>query len=187
MPAQPAQNNSSPLICLQRDNGPLAMMNILIIDDDAANVALLEAILQDAGYQCVKSITDSRLALDACENFQPDLVLLDLMMPHVDGFTILESLRFEAGAILLPIVILTADTNMESRLRAMRAGATDFLLKPLDHAEVLLRVANILESRRLQRVVDKERSACQSARAQADKFRSALWELENARSACFVL
>jgi CheY-like chemotaxis protein len=102
-----------------------AKMKILVVDDEPANVALLEAMLLDGGYTRVKSITDSRLAMDACLSFDPDLVLLDLMMPHVDGFAILESIRDAAPEIFLPVIVLTADANEATKLRALRAGATD--------------------------------------------------------------
>ncbi len=72
-------------------------MKIVAIDDEPANVALLEAMLEEGGYTRVKTVTDSRLAMETCISFEPDLVLLDLMMPHVDGFEILESLRAAAG------------------------------------------------------------------------------------------
>src|SRR5438046_2922072 len=125
-----------------------AKMRIVVIDDEPANVALLEAMLAEGGYTRVKAVTDSRLAMETCVSFEPDLVLLDLMMPHVDGFTVLESLRAAAGESFLPIIVLTADANATNKLRAFRAGATDFLLKPFDQLEVLLRMSNLLETRR---------------------------------------
>src|ERR1700730_8940234 len=106
----------------------LANMKVLVIDDEPVNVALLEGILAHSSLPRVTSITDSRLALDTHRTFQPDLILLDLMMPHVDGFAVLEMLRADRGEILLPIIVLTADVNEETKLRALRAGATDFLL-----------------------------------------------------------
>src|SRR4051812_21589949 len=81
-----------------------AKMRVLIIDDEPANVALLEGILGDSGYNRVQSITDSRNAINTCATFQPDLILLDLMMPHVDGLTILEGLRSQPGDIFLPVL-----------------------------------------------------------------------------------
>jgi signal transduction histidine kinase/FixJ family two-component response regulator len=126
-------------------------MRTLIIDDDRACVTLLEELLSDSGYERVKSITDSRLALDTCKAFQPDLILLDLLMPHVDGFTILESIRADKSETYLPIIVLTADVNDETKLRALHTGATDFLLKPFDQTEVLLRIRNQLETVRTDR------------------------------------
>ena len=140
-----------------------ARMRILVIDDEPANVALLEEILSEAGYTRVQAITDSRTALETCSSFEPDLVLLDLMMPHVDGFTILDSLRSTPTELFLPIVVLTADANEQTKRRALRAGATDFLLKPFDHLEVVLRIGNLLETRRLHRQLDNQRAAFEEA------------------------
>ena len=134
--------------------GELATMKILVIDDEPANVALLEELLAEAGYTRVEGITDSRIALENCRSFEPDLVLLDLMMPHVDGFAILEALRSTPAGLFLPVVVLTADVNEETKRRVLDAGASDFLLKPIDHHEVLLRIADQLETRRLHRPFD---------------------------------
>jgi len=138
-------------------------MKILIVDDEPANVALLEDMVTSSGYTRVKSVIDSRLAVETCETFAPDLILLDLMMPHVDGFTILESVRAAVGDTFLPVIVLTADANEGTKLRALRAGATDFLLKPFDEIEVLLRMANLLETRRLYLQLDTQRAAYEDA------------------------
>ena len=138
-------------------------MKILVVDDEPANVALLEDLLAEAGYTRVQSITDSRTALETCEAFSPDLILLDLMMPHVDGFTILDALRSTPAELFLPIVVLTADVNENTKRRALKAGATDFLLKPFDHLEVLLRIGNLLEMRRLHQQLDMQRAAYEEA------------------------
>jgi putative two-component system response regulator len=138
-------------------------MKILIIDDEPLNIALLEDMLSEAGYKQIRSITDSRLALETCYSFAPDLVLLDLMMPHVDGFSILHSLRSAGLEVFLPVIVLTADANEKAKRAALGAGATDFLLKPLDHMEVLLRIANLLEMRRLHIQLDTQRAALEDA------------------------
>jgi putative two-component system response regulator len=140
-----------------------AKMKLLVIDDEPGNVALLEDMLAEAGFTQVKSVSDSRLAIEACDTFGPDLVLLDLSMPHVDGFTILQSLRSDGAEMYLPVIVLTADANDEVKRRALRAGATDFLLKPFDHLEVLLRIANLLEIRRLHLQLDMQRAAYEDA------------------------
>ena len=141
----------------------LRRMKILIVDDEPANVALLEEILVENEYTRFESVTDSQIALDVCNKFQPDLVLLDLMMPPPDGFAILESLRADAGDVFLPIVVLTADTNEETKRRALQAGATDFLLKPFDHVEVALRIHNLLNSRHAHLLLDNQRAALEEA------------------------
>ena len=157
-------------------------MKILVIDDEPSNVALLEDILSEAGYKQVRCITDSRLALDTCYTFAPDLILLDLMMPHVDGFAILHSLRSAGDDIFLPVIVLTADANEETKRAALSAGATDFLLKPLDYLEVLLRIANLLEMRRLHVQLDTQRAALEDAlRERSLELREAHLHLESAR------
>ena len=158
---------AAPVLSLARfcrgDGMQLTKMKILVVDDDSANVALLEALLCEGGFTGTKSITNSRLVLDACREFDPDLVLLDLMMPPPDGFKILETLRTENRGMLLPVIVLTADANEETKIRALLAGATDFLLKPFDHLEVLLRVANSLETRYLHCQLEMERAALEDA------------------------
>ena len=157
----------------------LQRMKILIVDDELVNVALLEEILVENEFTRFESVTDSKKALDVCKNFQPDLVLLDLMMPPPDGFTILERLRAETHETFLPIVILTADTTEESKRRALEAGATDFLLKPFDHVEVALRIRNLLNSRRVHLLLDNQRAALEDAvRESTAELRERIAELE---------
>ena len=154
-------------------------MKIVVIDDEPANVALLEMMLADGGYTRVKGVTDSRLAMETCVAFEADLVLLDLMMPHVDGFTVLESLRAAAAESFLPIIVLTADANENTKLRALRAGATDFLLKPFDQLEVLLRINNLLETRRLHLQLDMQVAAYADAvRERTSELREAQTQLQ---------
>ena len=156
-------------------------MKIVAIDDEPANVALLEAMLAEGGYTRIKTVTDSRLAMETCVDFEPDLVLLDLMMPHVDGFAILESLRSAAGEAFLPVIVLTADANETTKLRALRAGATDFLLKPFDQLEVLLRMNNLLETRRLHLQLDMQLAAYADAvRERTSELREAQMQLRSA-------
>ncbi len=122
---------------------------ILVVDDQPDNVVLLERILSPS-YSLIKGVTDPGQALEAAAEFDPDLILLDLHMPAISGFAILEQLRQPgAGHDLLPVVVLTADSTPEARNRALELGATDYLTKPLDRREVLLRVRNTLQVRRL--------------------------------------
>jgi putative two-component system response regulator len=124
---------------------------ILIVDDEVPNVKLLERVLARAGYINVKSITDSRETVSLYSQWQPDLILCDLHMPHLDGFDVMEQLglRSQHGAYV-PLIVLTADVSTKVRERALEMGATDFLLKPFDHTEVLLRIKNVLRTRLLQ-------------------------------------
>lgn len=145
------------------ESAELGKMKIVVIDDEPVNVALVEEILAENGYARFESVTDSKQALEVCNRLQPDLILLDLMMPPPDGFTILEMLRAQNDELFLPIVVLTADTNEQTKRRALAAGATDFLLKPFDHIEVALRIRNLLKSRRAHLLLDNQRAALEEA------------------------
>ena len=121
---------------------------ILVVDDQESNVQLLERLLRLKGYQRIESITDSRQTVERFVATRPDLVLLDLRMPHMSGLEVLEELQPIIGAEeYLPILILTADTAPETRQTALSMGAKDFLNKPFDAVEVLLRIRNLLETR----------------------------------------
>ena len=160
----------------------LQRMKILIVDDEPANVALLQEILIENGYARTESVLDSKLVLETYKKFQPDLVLLDLMMPPPDGFTILESLRSENDESFLPVVVLTADTNEETKRRALEAGATDFLLKPFDHIEVALRIRNLLKSRCAHLLLDNQRAALEEAVLQrTEELRATIAQMQQAR------
>jgi putative two-component system response regulator len=123
---------------------------IVIVDDQEANVELLEALLEGAGYCNLVSTTDSSKALHLCAQVAPDLLLLDLHMPTPDGFEVLELLQPWIEGRWFPVLVLTADASPEAKHRALANGAKDFLTKPLDRIEVLLRVRNLLEVRYLQ-------------------------------------
>ncbi|MBS3967622.1 MAG: two-component system response regulator [Truepera sp.] len=135
--------------------GPLvepSQSKILIIDDEPANLLLLSRILTKAGYRAVETINDSREALPAFACNQPDLVIVDLHMPHRDGFEIIAGLRQHTPAgVFLPIIMLTADTNPEVELKALKLGANDFLNKPFQPVQIALRVRNLLHTRQLHR------------------------------------
>ena len=121
--------------------------NILIVDDEPSNVALLEIMLKSANYLYVKSVTDSREVSGIYRGFQPDLVLLDLKMPHMDGFQVIKALKEIERDSYVPVLVLTADKDYDTRLRALKAGAKDFLTKPLNKMEALTRIRNMLEVR----------------------------------------
>jgi putative two-component system response regulator len=122
---------------------------ILIVDDEPANVMLLEAFLEQTATE-IQSVTESHLAESAFIDFGPDIVLLDLHMPDPDGLEILRRLRSARASVgYLPIVVLTADTTKVARNSALLLGADDFLTKPLDRTEVVLRVRNLLHTREL--------------------------------------
>jgi EAL domain-containing protein (putative c-di-GMP-specific phosphodiesterase class I) len=126
---------------------------VLVIDDNAANVALLEALLSRAGIAKVDAVTDPRKGLARLGEVDFDLVLLDLHMPEVDGYQVLSVLGEQAAGEYLPVLVLTADATAEATRRALSLGARDFVTKPFDTDEVLLRVRNMLETRYLQRAL----------------------------------
>lgn len=128
----------------------LTAARILIVDDQPSNVLLLEGILQEEDYTAYQSITDSRKVLSAFLDYQPDLILLDLQMPYLDGFEIMKQLRGRVPrGTFLPILVLTADITPETKRQALAEGATDFLSKPFDATEVILRIRNLLQTRAL--------------------------------------
>src|SRR2546422_4539828 len=135
---------------------PLA--RILIADDEPANVRLLERLLGQVGYRNVRATTDSRQVRTLYEEFQPDLILLDLMMPHLDGVAVLEQLPIAAGEYV-PVLVLTADGTAQAKERALTAGAKDFLTKPFDRTEVLLRIKNLLDTRFASREIARPNSS----------------------------
>jgi len=122
---------------------------ILLVDDEPANILLLQRILGGAGYTNLFCAKDGYAALELCECESFDLILLDLMMPGCDGFAVLRELSPLLAREQLPVMMLTADASRPTKQRALDSGARDFLTKPFDAVEVLLRVKNLLETRLL--------------------------------------
>ncbi len=150
---------------------------ILIVDDEPANVLLLERILDEAGYPNHTATTDPRQVLAIHARFDPDLILLDLLMPHLDGLAVMTQLRqvIPAGTYL-PILVLTADMTTEARQQALSGGASDFLLKPFDPTEVLLRIGNLLQTRRLHTQLQRHNQLLEQ------RVRDRTTQLEQARN-----
>ncbi|TMV47004.1 response regulator [Paenibacillus mesophilus] len=122
----------------------------LIVDDQEYNVSLLERILSRAGFSNWRSTTDPLLIDSLYDELAPDIVLLDLHMPVMDGFTALKLLRSKVSEQqYLPILVLTADVSSEAKQKALHDGANDFLTKPFDKTEVVLRITNLLKTRYL--------------------------------------
>ncbi len=130
------------------EDGNINQAKILIVDDEEANVRVLEVLLRHTGYENLVTTSDSRQALPLFLEHNPDLILLDLQMPHLDGHGVMKQVgsRVPSGAYL-PILVLTADIEPEARQKALSGGAKDFLIKPFDRTEVLLRIRNLLETR----------------------------------------
>ena len=119
---------------------------ILIVDDQMTNVMLLENILQAAGYTNVHSTTESSDVARIYREINPDLICLDIRMPEVDGFQVMGQLKIVNKRAYLPILVLTSEEDRGTRLRALESGAKDFLNKPFDKVEVLMRIRNLLET-----------------------------------------
>lgn len=123
---------------------------ILIVDDEPANVVVLERTLRRSGYENIVTTTDPRDALTRYLEDPPDLLVLDLQMPYLNGFEVLERIAPVADHHgYLPVLVLTADATSGTRRKALGAGAHDFLTKPFDALEVLLRIRNLLHTRLL--------------------------------------
>jgi EAL domain-containing protein (putative c-di-GMP-specific phosphodiesterase class I)/ActR/RegA family two-component response regulator len=161
-----------------------ANARVLAVDDNEANIALLRAVLHRAGMRNVVSFTDPREAVARFDEINPDLVLLDLHMPHVDGFEVLSMIIERAAGSYLPVLVLTADATREAAHKALNLGARDFITKPFDTSEVVLRVRNLLETRTLYQAV---RGHNQRLREQLDVYQSieqserATWQNERER------
>lgn len=138
-------------------NSTFKNAKILIVDDNLSNIELLEGILEQTGYTNVKSTTDPRQVIDLYHSFDPDLILLDLMMPYLSGFEVMDLLKqcIPSNAYL-PILVLTSDISFETKKRALSNGAKDFLSKPFDLNEVCIRIKNLLETRHLHQLLEEQ-------------------------------
>lgn len=124
---------------------------ILIVDDTPANVLLLERLLSMEGYQNIYSITDSREAIQKIGELSPDAILLDLRMPYLDGFQILHMLKERHQEEILPVIIITAHDDQMSRNQVLEQGALDFIGKPFDRTEILMRIRNVIQLYMMQK------------------------------------
>jgi putative two-component system response regulator len=130
---------------------------VLIVDDEPANVRLLERVLQREGFRNIESTHDPRHFLALFSARKPDIVLLDLHMPGLDGFAVMEQLKGRiAEGDFVPILVLTADNTSQARQRALTMGAKEFLTKPVDPTEVVLRIKNLLETRHYYRQLQRQ-------------------------------
>ncbi|HSK19741.1 MAG TPA: HD domain-containing phosphohydrolase [Longimicrobiales bacterium] len=137
---------------MNRERDWFASTRILIVEDDAEVQRVLERMLRSSGFGHVTGVRDAEMALDVWATLPPDLILMDLHLPGTSGFDFLERIREEdGGAEFLPVIMLTGDVSPEVRRRALDLGAHDFLTKPFDVAEVLLRIRNLLRTRLLNR------------------------------------
>jgi signal transduction histidine kinase len=156
---------------------------ILIVDDEIANVRLLEKILAAEGYRNVSMTTDSRDAANMFVDNEPDMVLLDLNMPHQNGYDVMATLSHLIPAkAFLPVIILTADATPASKRRALGGGATDFICKPFDNLEVALRIKNLLRTRFLHLEMQNQNQILdERVRERTTSLETALTELHTAQ------
>ena len=130
---------------------------ILIVDDEPANLKLLERLLNAHGYQNTDPVNDPRDVIAHYQLQRPDLILLDINMPHLDGYQVMELLKALNDPLLPPIVILTAQHGKSYLLRALSAGARDFVTKPLDTNDLLMRVRNLLDAQLAHRMMHDQK------------------------------
>ncbi len=131
---------------------------IFIVDDELINVRVLQAVVKKDGFTNVTGITDAREVPHLFRELKPDIVMLDMMMPHMDGFEVMEQLKpLIAENEFLPILVLTADWTLPTKHRALTAGASDFVTKPFDAVEVILRMRNLLQMRAQQQLLHQQK------------------------------
>ena len=153
---------------------------ILVVDDVPANVRLLEAVLTPRGYDVV-SATESRIALELVESAKPDLVLLDVVMPGMDGYAICRRLRELEDTALLPVIMVTSSSGPE-RTAAIEAGADDFIRKPVNHHELLTRVRSLLRIKHYHDTIKLQAAELRELnRTLEERVRKQVEELERLR------
>lgn len=162
---------------------------ILIVDDTKANIEVLEGLLVLQGYKNLKATTNPRMAIRLFKSFNPDLVLLDLMMPHLNGFQVMDQIN----AIMpvnsyLPILVLTANIAPEAKQHALSGGAKDFLSKPFDLDEVGIRIKNLLETRYLHQMLENQNQILdEKVKERTFELQKANLELDHANKELKVL
>jgi signal transduction histidine kinase len=139
------------------DEANLRAARILMLDDSVANTCLASNVLHRLGFTNVESINDPRQILQKIDSYAPDLLLLDLAMPEVSGFEVLQSLRKSTGAASrLAVIVITGDATAANRRRALAAGAADLLAKPFDPSEANMRIRNVVERKMLQAEIEEQ-------------------------------
>jgi len=134
---------------------------VLVVDDLDANLSALAAVLRLEGYE-VLTATNGRLALDVVHRTQPDVIVSDVRMPVLDGFGLCRALRAEPETCLIPVVLLTGATEAHDRLRAIEAGANDFLAKPIDQSELKARVRSLMQVKHVTDDLDSAEAVLRS-------------------------
>ena len=135
--------------------------SILIVDDQEANVALLELLLASAGYTRISSTKDPKQVCSLHRKHQFDLILLDLQLPGMDGFQVMEALKTNMHDPYMSVIVVTAQPG--HKIQALQAGAKDFISKPFDLIEVKTRIRNVLEVRLLYKELDRKSTRLNSS------------------------
>jgi len=145
---------------------------ILIVDDESVNLKLLDKMLSAQGYSNLVLVQDSRQVVDIYRQARTDLILLDINMPHLDGFEVMEQLKALDDPLFPPVVILTAQHGQDFLLRALNAGARDFITKPFYCNELLARVRNMLDAQLMHRLLyDQKAVLNEMVRSRTDELR----------------
>jgi adenylate cyclase len=153
---------------------------ILVVDDVAENVRLLEAVLAPKGFDVV-SATDGLLALELVESAKPDLVLLDVVMPRLDGYAVCRRLRERVETAVLPVIMVTSSSEPE-KVKAIEAGADDFIQKPFNHHELLARVRSLLRIKHYHDTVTAQAAELRDLnRTLEERVQTQVGELERLR------
>jgi putative two-component system response regulator len=153
----------------------LEMARIFVVDDEPTNLKLMDKMLTQAGYQRPVLIQDPRDVLTHYRTQRPDLILLDINMPHLDGYDVLQQLKSLQDPVLPPVVMLTAQNSREHLLKALENGARDYVTKPFDRNELLMRVRNLLDAHLAHRLVHDQKAML------ADMVRARTHELNVSR------
>lgn len=148
--------------------------DILIVDDTPINLRVLAKILSDRGYKVRKAL-NGQLALTACENLLPDLILLDIMMPDLDGYQVCQQLKADAKTRDIPVIFISALEEEEDKVKAYQAGGADYIGKPFQLEEVLVRVRNQLTIQQLKSQVQQQQVQLQGL---SDRLNGLTEELE---------
>ncbi len=150
---------------------------ILIVDDEEKNVRLVKAIMRSQGHQC-ESADSGRRAVETARRVRPDLVLLDIMMPDMDGYQALSLMKQDEALRGIPVIMVTSLNDQESKLRGLELGASDFLGKPFDSSELIVRTRNLLQVKQYEDLLKGQNDRLESAvRERTDQLDTALTDL----------